>query len=166
MQKQTKGQEWSITFWPQGSFLLHIFSWPLQTGQQPELSKWLCYPAGIFILRVMQQKTSKSEMEVTICFFAVSSGYKQLATMTSRLARDKPNGGSLSTCKYVAEEPGNGALWLSSRCDGGCWGLTMFLLQNHLLRSVFLKVDSGPIQNLSNEFYSKNLWKSRENIYI
>lgn len=52
----------------------------------------------------MQQKTSKPEMEVIICLFAVSSGYKKLATMTSR---GKTNGGSLSDYKHAAKDPQN-----------------------------------------------------------
>lgn len=85
----------------------------------------------------MQQKISKPEMEVTICFFAVSSGYKKLAAMTSSLARDKTNGGSLSSSKYAAKESENGDLRLSSRCDRGCWALTHKIASPEPLASEF-----------------------------
>lgn len=120
----------------------HIFffffpPWLLQTSWQPELSKHLCYTESILILGLMPQTRSKPETEVTICFFAVSSGYKKLGTMTSRLARHKTDGGSLSACKHAAKESENGELRLSSRCDRGRWALTTLLLQNHLLHRVF-----------------------------
>lgn len=100
--KQTKDQELSIEFYPQGSLPSYLFFWLLQTSWQPELSKHLCYTGGILIWGLVQQKTSKMEMELTICSFAASSGYKEWVTETSSLARDRTIRGSL-TCKCAAK---------------------------------------------------------------
>ena len=72
---------------------------------------------------LMEQKTSKPEMEVTICFFAISSGYKKLGTTTPSLARGKTNGGSLRACKYGAKESENGEQRLCSAHDRECQAL-------------------------------------------
>lgn len=96
--KKAKHQELSIVFYPQGSLLSYLFFWLLQTSWQPELSKHFCYTGGILIWGLVQQKTSKMEMELTICSFAASSGYKKWVSKTSSLARDRPISGCL-TCK-------------------------------------------------------------------
>lgn len=119
---QTKDQELSIAFYPQGSLLSNRFFWLLQTSWQPELSKHLCYTGGILIWGLVQQKTSKMEMELTICSFAASSAYKKWISKTSGLARDRAISGSL-TCKCAAKGAENREQRFSRR-DRGSWALS------------------------------------------
>lgn len=120
-EKNAKHQELSTVFYPQGSLLSYLFFWLLQTSWQPELSKHLCYTGGILIWGLVQQKTSKMEMEITICSFAASSGYKKWVFKTSSLARDRTISGS-PTCKCAAKEVENEKQRFS-RPDPSCWAL-------------------------------------------
>lgn len=156
--KQTKDQELSIEFYPQGSLPSYLFFWLLQTSWQPELSKHLCYTGGILIWGLVQQKTSKMEMELTICSFAASSGYKEWVTETSSLARDRTIRGSV-TCKCAAKgaEKREKILKTWPRVLSTHSLTPAVSYQNHLFHR-----SSLTITNLSTEFCSKNM-KSQGN---
>lgn len=93
----------------------------------------------------MQKKTSKLEMKVTICLSAVSSGCKKLAILTSLpwikpvVDISVPAETLPSTWKMEIRDSPQDATKNAEH------SLAIFILQNHMLHTVFPTLDAGLI---------------------